>query len=116
MKSSGSIEFNGSTAKVPSNICTTNKCSNDYLCRTEACKKRLQILLIEKMEQYLNLVPPSSLHSSSDTTELQRMLPQEQRHFDISDKEQDTLNQVNMLLRSLFDDNYNEISTIINEK
>ena len=104
LQSSGNIEFNGSTTKVPSNICTTNKCSNEYLCRTEACKKRLQILLIEKLEQYLNLTPTSSQRSTNDTTELQRILPQEQRNFNISEKEQDMLNQVNMQLRLLFDD------------
>ena len=97
LQSSGNIKFNGSTTKVPSNICTTNECSNEYLCRTEACKKRLQILLIEKLEQYLNLVPPSSLHSTSDTTELQHILPQEQRNLNSSEKEHDMLNQVNML-------------------
>ena len=109
LQSSGNIKFNGSTTKVPSNICTSNECSNEYLCRTEACKKRLQILLIEKLEQYLNLAPPSSQHSTSDTTELQRNFPQEQRNLNILEKEQDMLNKVNLLLRSLFDDIYNEI-------
>ena len=81
----------GYVSNVPSNECTTYKCCNEFLCRTEACKKRLQIGLLEKMEHYLSLAPPASLHPSCDITDTQRIFSQEQRHFE---EEKHSIDQV----------------------
>ena len=39
---------------APSEVCTTSKCSKNYLCRTEACDKKLRVHLLAKMEQYVS--------------------------------------------------------------
>ena len=86
---------NGNISNVPNDVCTTYKCCNEYLCRTDACKKRLQIELLEKMEHYLNLAPPLSLHSSCDTNDTHRTLNQDHRHFE---DEKLSTDQVNSLI------------------
>ena len=75
------------------NMCGISKCSNDYLCRTDACKKHLQIELLEKIEHYSNLAPPSSLHSSCEK-ERQHIFSQEQHHFEESKNENPSQDKV----------------------
>merc|ERR1712020_52231 len=45
--------------KTSQTFCSSLKCSNFYLCRSEACKKGLQIQLLDRLEQ---LLPVNPLH------------------------------------------------------
>ena len=77
-------------------MCAISKCSNDYLCRTDACKKNLQIELLERIEHYSNLAPPSSLLSSCEK-ERQQIFSQEQHYFEESKNQNSSLDQVSFL-------------------
>ena len=68
------------------------------------------------MEYYLNFAPHSSLHSSHEMDH-QRMLPQEQKYFEESKKDNFSLDQVNMYIsswQSLMFYDYSIFLTIIN--
>ena len=77
-------------------MCAISKCSNDYLCCTDACKKHLQIELLEKIEHYSNLAPPSSLHSSCEK-ERQQIFSQDQHHSEESRNENPSQDKVSFL-------------------
>ena len=79
-------------------MCAISKCSNDYLCRTDACKKNLQIELLERIEHYSNLAPPLSLRSSCEKERKQRF-SQEQHHFEESKYQNPSQDQVSFIYK-----------------
>ena len=54
--------------KTCQTFCSSLKCSNFYLCRSEACKRSLQIQLLDRLEQLLPVNPLHVFPSLLDAT------------------------------------------------
>ena len=52
--------------------CPNLKCSNNYLCRTEGCRKNLQIELLERLDHFVTLSTPCPLYHSFDAKDQQQ--------------------------------------------